>query len=67
MKEEKVAEKVKSAVIPGIEATRNLSFCGRLHQKGSLVRLGGLGMTDSKGDLMPEPKHRPLKSIYETN
>jgi len=28
MKAEKVAEKVKSAVIPGIEATRNFSFAG---------------------------------------
>ena len=39
------AEKVKNAVIPRSEVTRNLSFCGHLNQEGSLVRLGGLGMT----------------------
>src|SRR5271154_2583888 len=37
---EEVAEKVKIAVIPRSEATRNLSFCGHLNQEGSLASLG---------------------------
>ena len=40
-----VAEKVKNAVIPRSEVARSPSFCGYLNQEGSLVRLGGLGMT----------------------
>src|ERR1700690_1307509 len=35
-----VAAKVKSAVIPRSEVTRNPSFCGHLNQEGSLAALG---------------------------
>jgi hypothetical protein len=37
---EEVAEKVKNAVIPRSETTRNLSFCEHLNQEGSLASLG---------------------------
>jgi len=35
-----VAEKVKIAVIPRSEATRNLSYCEHLNQEGSLASVG---------------------------
>jgi len=37
---EEAAEKIKNAVIPKSEVTRNPSFCGHLNQEESLASLG---------------------------